>query len=447
MATLVHSGNHNGYQKELASDPEASKLIRAISESFEKEEKERVSRREFVRQLAKRMEEIKLKYELAQEVNMICSEICKMFRKAGYDDDDLRFVWRAFDKEGYEKYKREKVFSMSLPIVGNLPEENSLRFNELKHSIKVLLTADPMNLTREQIQDMRQSAEKILDRYDSICIEHKIATVNTSSTSHEFYNMQRANDKYPEKIQTQEPTYQWTELSSSWRHLGDLCYEIAEQCAHFPPQIMSQASKLAKGVNVFCQFIEVGRDKKHKRHWMDWLANLESSVDATINGTATMHPTESNLCYKCTQADLKQDPMGTMGLRKPVEMISMEVQPNVDVNQFMAEHHLINGLDTDDNGNSYPAPNDKDKEKMQKILKDGFAWVCEKCNGVYGMEIIVSREHTSDMLQPTIDLMRNMVNHFPPFISFCNWYSSWRRPILDAQTINLSPKLKARKSG
>lgn len=167
--------------------------------------------------------------------------------------------------------------------------------------------------------------------------------------------------------------------------------------------------------------VEPGTDNKHKRSPMDWITTLKSSIDSTIKGTATMHPTESNLCETCNEPDLLQDPTGSMKLKKPVEMGVLKVPKDTKL-----------------------ADN---KRRMTEILKKGWTWCCPNCNGVKGREIIISREHTSDMIKPTIDLVQKIVNHFPALISYLGWFLDWRRPILDGQTIRLSPKLKSRKSG
>lgn len=185
--------------------------------------------------------------------------------------------------------------------------------------------------------------------------------------------------------------------------------------------------------------VEPGTDNKHKRSPMDWITTLKSSIDSTVKGTATMHPTESNLCETCNEPDLLQDPTGSMKLKKPVEMGVLKVPKDTDADKFMVDHNfpeLDNPMKVADN-----------KHRMTEILKKGWTWCCPNCNGVKGREIIISREHTSDMIKPTIDLVQKIVNHFPALISYLGWFSDWRRPILDGQTIRLSPKLKSRKSG
>lgn len=456
MAILLQSENHVSYQKELATDPQFATLLKEILQSFKNEEREQESRRAKIRDLAKRMEELKMKYGLGIEVNKICSEICQAYRRAKIPESQIRDVYRAFDMEGYHIYTERAVFGKSLAITGNLPEENVIRFSEVKEQFNKLLNEDFRHFTKPQVQEIYDMFEKGYDKYTDICEDNNIPTVSSGNSSHQFYKMQEDNEKYPNKIETPNPGYEWTELSDAWKGLGDDCYEIARQCADFPPQIKSQAHKIAQGVNVFRQFLLPGKDKKHKRSILDWVENVKTTINASINGTATLHPTESNLCAYCSQPDVAQDPTGKNGLRKPVTMKPHELNEPILQNRpdpgneeevkvhnkaveafkmrFMSDH----GLDFE---------NEDDKRRISRIIEEDYFWLCPQCKGVSRREIIVSREHTSDMIKPTLNLVTDIINHIPVWVSFCKWYAEWRRPILDSQTINLSPKLKNRKSG
>lgn len=443
MAILLQSENHVTYQKELATDPKYSKFLNEILQSFRTEEKSQDTRRDRIRELAKRMEEIKLQFGLVNEINKICTEICQTFRRAKVPEWQIRDIYRAFEKEGYEIFTERVVYGRSLAITGNLPEENTILMNRVKEAFHLLLEEDWHHFTKSQIQDIFDNFDKGTSKYSTICQENGIATITSGNSSHQFYQMSTNNEKYPQKIETPEPGYEWTVLSAEWEALSVDCHLIAVQCANFPPQIKAQAIKIAQGVKAFRQFLMPGMDRKHKRHWGDWIENVQTTIDASINGTATLHPTESNLCDKCVQPDLDQDPHGTWKLKKPIAMKSIELNTegmivqgsaNLFKRRFMADHNL-------------DFENKDHQDRMSKIIEDGYYWECPKCHGVFGRTIIVSREHTSDMIKPTLNLVKDLINHFPPFISFCKWYAEWRRPILDSQTINLSPKLKERKSG
>jgi rubrerythrin len=428
VATTVHSDNHIGYSKELANDTQVTTFLNEILESFKSEAKLHESRRSMIRKLADRMGEIKIRHGLEMEIGTVCTEIVKTFRKAGLTEGQLYNIYETFEKEEYKKYRSEIVYSRNLSIPGNLPEENNMIFNKAKESIKNLLTIDPNKLTMSQIQDLKESSERVDQRIEGICDEKRIPTFSTSPTSHDFYSMNKNADTYSEKIETHKPKYEWTVLSDSIERCSRLLHQLAIEAAEFPPQIHEDAVKYAKGFYTLSEFIEPGTDNKHKRSPMDWIKTLKSSIDSTINGTATMHPTESNLCEKCNKPDESQDPTGAMGLQKPVEMISTEITPDMNPEIFANEHRCK-------------------IERAEELIKKGWCWMCPKCSGIKGREIIISREHTSDMIKPTIDLVGKIVNHFPALIAFLGWYADWRRPILDAQTINLSPKLKMRKSG
>lgn len=456
VAILLQTENHVSYQKELATDPKYSNLLSEILQSFRTESREQESRRDKIRNLAKRMEELKMKYGLASEVSQICTEICRAYRRAKIPEWQIRDVYRAFEMEGYHIYTERIVFSKSLAITGNLPEENIIRFSEVRTFFSKLLDEDFRHFSRAQVQEIFDLFEKGYDKYTGICEDHDIATVASGNSSHQFYQMQNNNEKFPKKIETNAPTYDWTELSEEWKGLAADCLEIADQCAQFPPQILAQAHKIAQGVRVFRRFLNPGKDRKHKRSVLDWIENIKMTIDKSINGTATNHPTESNLCDTCTQADLAQDPTGQNHIRKPVTMTAHELkEPVLEVKpdptkpeevqsannavkafreKFMKDHNL-NPMDPED------------VQRVDKIIDDEHFWLCPKCYGVRRRVIIVSREHTSDMIKPTLDLVIDIINHMPVWVSFCKWYADWRRPVLDAQTINLSPKLKNRKSG
>jgi rubrerythrin len=439
VATVnVHNENYVSYTKELVNDVEVGKFEREILDSFKQEIKIGESRRATVRKLAERMESIKNKHGLQNDIGSICTEIVRSFRKAGVNENQLYNIYEAFEKDDYKKYRSEIVYSRNLGIPGNLPEENSILFTEVKKAQKLLLSTDFRKFTTNQIQEIDESSDKIAERWHGVCDENRIATVSTAPTSHEFYNMSRSADQYSQKIETQHPTQNWTELSDAWERISRLGHEIAVECANFPPQIKESAHELALAVHTLGDFIEAGTDKKHKRSPMDWIETLESSIDSTINGTATMHPTESNLCEKCNEPDILQDPQGVMKLSRPVVMKVTPVARNINEEKFMQEHKMVKGIDEDNHANI---------KKIQEIIKKGWCWECPKCHGVKGREIIISREHTSDMIKPTIKLVKDIVNHFPALVGFLKWYSDWRRPMLDAQTINLSPKLRMRKSG
>jgi hypothetical protein len=381
-----------------------------ISDYFKKRDTLDLSLAEELRRLAADMEEIMILKGQKEFINTIFSTIIRAFKdpklKNRLTKGQESYIYDVLVKVDNGKYMMNECYSRSLGITGNLPEENTIQFRQVQEAYTTLkkVTNTPNNFTRDQLKKISEMTIDNKDEVVTMCQNYKIAVFDSDVSQSSLWESN--NDKYTQQIHTDTSDSRPNKIQEFWVMFGKLCFEIAKDCESFPPQILEREQEIASALWTYAEFFIPGKDMKYKRHWCDWFEIGKKVDETSINNAANKSPAFANMCPKCVEPNLYQDPTGTKGLMKPVKM-------NV----------RIVGEDPKDN----------------HIKWD---WECPRCHGHEMAERTMTKERVGDMIPTVLEYATRMINHLPMACEFMDWFNEWRLPKITAQTIALSPKLE-----
>jgi len=381
-----------------------------IADHFQKRDALDLSLAEEIRRLAADIEEIMILKGQPEFVNTICSTIIRAYKdpkmKYKLTRGQESYIYDVLVKVGEGKYIQSNTYGRSLGITGNLPEENTIQFRQVQQAYSLIkqVTEHPTSFTRKQLTQIAEMTIENKDDVISLCKNYKIAILDSDVSQSSLWEGDD-NDKYTQQIQTDKSNAKPNTVQEFWLWFGKLCFEIAQNCHDFPPQIKEREKEITDALYTYAQFFIPGKDMKYKRHWCDWFEIGKKVDDTSINNAANKSPAFANLCATCKEPDFLQDPTGSLGLTRHVRM-------------------KINILGEDEDNH----------------IK--WNWKCPKCGGHDMAERTMTKERTGDMIPTVLEYAQRMISDLPLACEFMDWFNEWRLPIITAQTIALSPKLE-----
>lgn len=281
MASASTSSSRAHTQERIRDENVINEQIKiSIREIFDLDsniEKDTLTLKVKIQHLAGDYEDLYNVQGFPEQVSEICSQLCRMWDKAG-KSHLKQYTVKILDA----KYKRIKSEQSTIQLQSqayDLPEECSIMFEQLKISANELLNPKLGYLNRENIRELWDKCISAADNFESICKQFNISLLRNKDHDPLTDNQDQAdNDSSNDKVQEEKPVSKMTpEELAKMPHIlamdkviNDLVI-IRQALIDYP---IEKGDPLLKDIedshNAIHYVMQHSSDKKFRRSLLQW---------------------------------------------------------------------------------------------------------------------------------------------------------------------------------